>query len=637
MPYSSLADLPQRVRGHVPPHAQKIFLNVWNSIYEKTGDEERAFKGAWSKVHNNYGNPGNKMWKKRRPFKYEEEGKHNSEEKSEMDDWDMVKAVIGRGQGARLVGRGRPDFVSAWHEASQAAKYEDKRAVHGVDSNRIDDALFRHANLSDKFRALKGHPQHDKLARMHANLAKHAAGLRGHAEYGGKVGRADVGLFSRKLNAFEAVMGGKHKSEAEEPTLAKSRHHTNYGNTPRSTATRAIGAHLSRDTYGDKFGTTRESHFPVKGDKFEHLPSRTSYQVHKVERSGLTVTRVHYKPVGASADTPLKSMSGNKWSKLHSQGNIHHWAAGISPVVDNRSSEYGTARSQNRRGIKIRPASSAILPENRKSEDMDDWDIVKARAIPKGAQDLWGRKSQAKKKAPRRGSVTVRPTEFEFKLPFFKKDSYREELKRIPGSQFAGDDDTITIPMSGENMARVAKLLHDADFYLVDWTELARDKAVQKTRGLQGWGDVPMKHKGSETPGAKKGRGEPEQIEAAKSVEEQLESLTKSENHKHKRKHHPHGSLPCAHCAGLGYYYAGHSADDDDDKKEAAAPVTDPDTAPNPPDEIARSEPEQPTLVKSGRSCRFCGLDETATTFANLPGSGYCDNCLVMNGRAASR
>lgn len=66
------------VRDHIPQHAQKIFMHVFNSVKERTGDDERAFKSAWSRVHRNYGNPGNKVWRKRRPFQYELERKEKS-------------------------------------------------------------------------------------------------------------------------------------------------------------------------------------------------------------------------------------------------------------------------------------------------------------------------------------------------------------------------------------------------------------------------------------------------------------------------------------------------------------------------------------------------------------------------------
>lgn len=90
MPYASTADLPLRVRSHIPPHAQKIFRAVFNSVLEETGDEERAFKSAWSQVHKHYNSPGDNMWHKDKPFKYEEKEKSETD----MSDEEMVMQDI---------------------------------------------------------------------------------------------------------------------------------------------------------------------------------------------------------------------------------------------------------------------------------------------------------------------------------------------------------------------------------------------------------------------------------------------------------------------------------------------------------------------------------------------------------------
>ena len=48
-PYDKLADLPPAVKKY-PEGAQKVFMEVFNSIYNETHDESRAFAGAWSKL-----------------------------------------------------------------------------------------------------------------------------------------------------------------------------------------------------------------------------------------------------------------------------------------------------------------------------------------------------------------------------------------------------------------------------------------------------------------------------------------------------------------------------------------------------------------------------------------------------------
>ena len=55
MPYSKNADLPPRVKDHLPGHAQDIFREAFNHAFEEYHqDEERAFRVAWSAVENKY-------------------------------------------------------------------------------------------------------------------------------------------------------------------------------------------------------------------------------------------------------------------------------------------------------------------------------------------------------------------------------------------------------------------------------------------------------------------------------------------------------------------------------------------------------------------------------------------------------
>lgn len=50
MPYSSNSDLPEAVRSRYSEHCQSVWRNVWNSIYENTEDESRAYAGANAKA-----------------------------------------------------------------------------------------------------------------------------------------------------------------------------------------------------------------------------------------------------------------------------------------------------------------------------------------------------------------------------------------------------------------------------------------------------------------------------------------------------------------------------------------------------------------------------------------------------------
>jgi cation transport regulator len=75
MPYRTTDDLPPRVRDHLPAHAQEIFLEAYNSAYEKYADphrrragaslEETANRIAWAAVKRKYVKAGD-LWTPRR-------------------------------------------------------------------------------------------------------------------------------------------------------------------------------------------------------------------------------------------------------------------------------------------------------------------------------------------------------------------------------------------------------------------------------------------------------------------------------------------------------------------------------------------------------------------------------------------
>ncbi|MBM3565779.1 MAG: hypothetical protein FJX42_06690 [Alphaproteobacteria bacterium] len=65
MPYKTNADLPERVRGHLPAAAQAIYRQVFNqawSRYRKTDPrfEEIAHRSAWAAVKRGYRKIGGK-------------------------------------------------------------------------------------------------------------------------------------------------------------------------------------------------------------------------------------------------------------------------------------------------------------------------------------------------------------------------------------------------------------------------------------------------------------------------------------------------------------------------------------------------------------------------------------------------
>ncbi len=59
MPYLSVDDLPDSVRGHLPPHAAEIYLSAFNHAWETYADrgparEEIAHRVAWAAVKRRY-------------------------------------------------------------------------------------------------------------------------------------------------------------------------------------------------------------------------------------------------------------------------------------------------------------------------------------------------------------------------------------------------------------------------------------------------------------------------------------------------------------------------------------------------------------------------------------------------------
>ena len=46
MPYRSIADLPPRIREHLPPHAQEIFLEAFNHALEEYASPAKRYAGS---------------------------------------------------------------------------------------------------------------------------------------------------------------------------------------------------------------------------------------------------------------------------------------------------------------------------------------------------------------------------------------------------------------------------------------------------------------------------------------------------------------------------------------------------------------------------------------------------------------
>lgn len=65
-PFDTIDELPDNVKNVLPIPAQIIWMNIFNSVFEETGDEERAIRSAWSKVSETYEKVENKTkWQKK--------------------------------------------------------------------------------------------------------------------------------------------------------------------------------------------------------------------------------------------------------------------------------------------------------------------------------------------------------------------------------------------------------------------------------------------------------------------------------------------------------------------------------------------------------------------------------------------
>ena len=75
MPYTTPEELPERVKSHLPLHAQEIYLAAFNNAWEEYADprkrrgdesqEETAHRIAWAAVKRSYRkNPQSGMWEK---------------------------------------------------------------------------------------------------------------------------------------------------------------------------------------------------------------------------------------------------------------------------------------------------------------------------------------------------------------------------------------------------------------------------------------------------------------------------------------------------------------------------------------------------------------------------------------------
>jgi cation transport regulator len=65
MPYDSLNELPDQVKGNLPKHAQEIYKEAFNSASDEYDQEKTAHKVAWSAVKEKYKKNNNDNWVKK--------------------------------------------------------------------------------------------------------------------------------------------------------------------------------------------------------------------------------------------------------------------------------------------------------------------------------------------------------------------------------------------------------------------------------------------------------------------------------------------------------------------------------------------------------------------------------------------
>jgi cation transport regulator len=62
MPYKTINDLPDKIKNHLPIHAQEIFLKTFNNAFKEYPTELQAIKVAWSAVKREYKKGLDGMW-----------------------------------------------------------------------------------------------------------------------------------------------------------------------------------------------------------------------------------------------------------------------------------------------------------------------------------------------------------------------------------------------------------------------------------------------------------------------------------------------------------------------------------------------------------------------------------------------
>jgi cation transport regulator ChaB len=64
--YDSAADLSPEIRAHLSEEAQKVFIERYNSEFDRTSDQSKAEQAGWEAVHHQFDEDENGLWSKQK-------------------------------------------------------------------------------------------------------------------------------------------------------------------------------------------------------------------------------------------------------------------------------------------------------------------------------------------------------------------------------------------------------------------------------------------------------------------------------------------------------------------------------------------------------------------------------------------
>lgn len=143
MPYSETSELPPAVQ-ELTPKKQRQWMEVWNSVYADTKDEERAFRAAWSAVGKDKKAIDSEF---RKYFSWEEEREDTMKTETQIND-------------------GKANFFAPM------LKYDEKENMaYGYFSTEALDSQGQIVEAAAIEKAISGYMQWGNIREMHQTLA----------------------------------------------------------------------------------------------------------------------------------------------------------------------------------------------------------------------------------------------------------------------------------------------------------------------------------------------------------------------------------------------------------------------------------------------------------------------------------